>query len=133
MQESYSAGDNVASYCLKCKLVLDHTVVAMDGERIAKVKCRTCGRAHKFRNPADARSTRQPREKKAAAPAADVQWEAAISSASGNAHPYRMDMKYRVGDIVDHDRFGRGVVRKVYVNKCDVLFRDRERLMASGN
>jgi hypothetical protein len=44
-----------------------------------------------------------------------------------------MDTKYRVGDIVDHDRFGKGVVLKLLVNKCEVLFQDQERLMASGN
>jgi hypothetical protein len=32
-----------------------------------------------------------------------------------------------------HDRFGKGVVLKLYTNKCDMLFKDRERLMASAN
>lgn len=133
MQGRYSAGDNVASYCTKCRLVLDHTVVAMDGERIAKVKCRTCGSVHRFRNPGDPPADRKPKEKKAGASGAAAQWETAMAGSSGNAQPYRMDAKYSVGDVVDHDRFGRGVVRELFVNKCEVLFRDGERLMASGN
>ena len=44
-----------------------------------------------------------------------------------------MGSKYRVGDIVNHDTFGKGVVQKLYTNKCDVLFQDKERLMASAN
>ena len=32
MLEKHSAGDNIASYCTKCKLGLDHVIVAMDGE-----------------------------------------------------------------------------------------------------
>ena len=44
-----------------------------------------------------------------------------------------MSGKYRIGDIVLHNTFGKGVVRKTYYNKCDVLFKDKERLMASAN
>ena len=49
MIRKYSAGDNIASHCTKCKLMLDHAIVAMDGEVIAKVKCKTCGSVHKYR------------------------------------------------------------------------------------
>ena len=135
MQEKYLAGDNIASRCTKCKLVLDHTIVAMDGEQVAKVKCRTCGSTHKFRNPADAPKTRTPRTKSAdsAKATAGNRWETALAESRGKSFPYTMDGKYRVGDCVIHDRFGKGVVLKLYVNKCDVLFQDRERLMASGN
>jgi len=134
MQEKYLAGDNIASWCTKCKLNLDHTIVAMDGEQVVKVKCRTCGSTHKFRNPADAPKTRTPRAKAAdGATAAGSRWETALSESRGKSLPYTMDAKYRVGDCVVHERFGKGVVLKLYVNKCDVLFQDRQRLMASGN
>jgi hypothetical protein len=133
MQEKYTAGENIASYCTKCKLNLDHTVVAMEGEQVVKVKCRTCGSTHKFRNPADAPKARKGRSKSDEGALSANQWETALAGASAKVLPYRMDAKYRVGDVVDHDRFGKGVVRKLYVNKCDVLFQDRERLMASGN
>lgn len=133
MQEKYSTGDNIASYCTKCRLNLDHVVAAMDGEAVVKVKCRTCGSTHKFRNPADAPKARKARVKAGEGPASIVHWETALAEAKGKPHPYRMDAKYRVGDVVDHDRFGKGIVQKLYVNKCDVLFQDRQRLMASAN
>jgi hypothetical protein len=44
-----------------------------------------------------------------------------------------MSGKYRIGDVVLHNTFGKGVVRKTYLNKCDMLFKDKERLMASAN
>jgi hypothetical protein len=133
MQESLSAGDNIAAYCTKCRLVLDHTVVAMDGVLVVKVKCRTCGSSHKFRDPADEPKVRKPRVKTGENAGSEGQWQAALAEARGKSRPYRMDTKYRIGDVVEHDRFGKGVVRKLYMNKCDVLFEDRERLMASGN
>jgi hypothetical protein len=137
MLEKMSAGDNIASLCTKCNMVLDHIVVAMDGEVIAKVKCRTCGSAHRYRKPgsgvAAVKKTRTPRAKKPSPPSAEAIWAACLAEARGKERTYDTGGRYRVGDIVDHHVFGKGVVRKIYVNKCDVLFRDKERLMASGN
>ena len=135
MVEKHSAGQNIASYCTKRKLGLDHTIVAMDGEVIAKVRCSTCGSRHKFRDPAEALKVRVPRAKKGAGPeaTAEIIWDSALATAKGKEHTYSMTSKYRVGDIVMHDRFGKGVVLKLYTNKCDMLFKDRERLMASAN
>jgi hypothetical protein len=42
-------GDTVEDYCSRCKLSLDHSVVAMSGEEIVQVRCRTCNGEHKFR------------------------------------------------------------------------------------
>jgi hypothetical protein len=135
MQERYAAGDTIVSYCTKCKLNLDHTIVAMDGEMVVKVKCRTCGSTHKFRDPADASKARPGKTKQEGGTrvTASDRWETALAESKGKSHPYSMETKYRVGDIVLHDRFGKGVVLKLYTNKCDVLFQDQERLMASGN
>lgn len=134
MIEKYTAGENIASYCTKCKIGLDHTIVAMAGETIAKVKCKTCGSVHKFRNPTDAPKARTTRSK-AADPlkTAMVRWESSLAEAKGKEQVYSMGAKYRIGDIVVHDRFGKGIVVKLYMNKCDVLFQDKERLMASAN
>jgi hypothetical protein len=35
-------GGEVDAFCSSCKLVLGHTILAMVGERIAKVRCNTC-------------------------------------------------------------------------------------------
>jgi hypothetical protein len=133
MLEKIMAGDNIASYCTKCKLGLDHAVVAMDGETIAKVKCKTCGSVHKFRDPADVKKPRVPKKKEDAGKTAETLWETCLAESKGKERAYDMTGKYRVGDVVLHNTFGKGVVRKLYMNKCDMLFKDRERLMASAN
>jgi hypothetical protein len=109
--------------------------VAMKGEEIAKVQCKTCGSTHKYRNPADPPKVRAPRVKKEGkkTDSAAAEWEAGLASAKGKEYVYSMSTKYRIGDIVEHHTFGKGIVRKLYSNKCDVLFRDKERLMASAN
>jgi len=132
MLEKLAAGENIASYCTKCKLVIDHAIVAMDGEAIAKVKCKTCGGAHKYRSAADIKPLRAKKQAHAVK-TAEALWEACLTEAKGKERTYDMTGKYRIGDIVLHDTFGKGVVRKLYCNKCDVLFKDKERLMASAN
>ncbi len=133
MLEKLTAGENIASYCTKCKLVIDHAIVAMDGELIAKVKCKTCGSTHKYRKEAEVKPARASRKKGDAAKSAELLWETCLSEAKGKERVYDMTGKYRIGDIVLHNTFGKGVVRKLYYNKCDVLFKDKERLMASAN
>jgi hypothetical protein len=64
---------------------------------------------------------------------AEIVWAAGLAEAKGKERAYSMDSKYRVGEIVNHQTFGRGIVMKLYANKCDMLFKDRERLMASTN
>jgi len=133
MLEKHSAGDNITSYCTKCKLGLDHVIVAMAAEEIAKVKCKTCGSTHKFRDPSDVKKPRTAKKKEDPAKVAETLWESSLSTAKGKERSYDMGGKYRVGDVVLHNTFGKGIVRKLYLNKCDVLFKDKERLMASAN
>ncbi len=135
MPEKNSAGKNIESYCGKCKVNLDHTIMTMDGDAIGKVRCKTCGGLHKYRNPADPVKVRKPRAKNAAGEeaAAAIIWETGLAAAKGKERDYSMSTKYRVGEIVNHNTFGKGIVLKLYANKCDMLFKDRERLMASTN
>lgn len=133
MLEKQTAGEGIVSHCTKCKLALDHVIVAMDGETIVKVKCKTCGSTHKFRDPADVKKPRSPKKKEDAVKTAETLWECCVAEAKGKERVYDMTGKFRVGDIVLHNTFGKGVVRKLYINKCDVLFKDKERLMASAN
>jgi len=135
MLEKKSPGQNIYSYCGKCRLKADHTIMTMDGEEIAKVRCKMCGSMHKFRNSLDAQKDRKPRAKKGIGEAATaaIIWEASLAAAKGKEHDYSMASKYRIGDIVNHQTFGKGIVMKVHVNKCDMLFKDRERLMVTTN
>jgi DNA-directed RNA polymerase subunit M/transcription elongation factor TFIIS len=135
MLEQNSAGKNVASYCTKCKVNLDHTIMVMDGDAIGRVRCKSCGNSHRYRNPLVVQKVRKPRAKKGAGEGAtaDIVWEAGLAEAKGKEREYSMAGKYRVGDIVNHRTFGKGIVMKLYANKCDMLFKDKERLMATGN
>lgn len=135
MLEKNSAGQDIDTYCGKCKLNRDHTIMTMDGETIAKVRCKMCGSLHKFKSPLDAKKVRKPSKIKGAGEGAtaEIVWAAGLEEAKGKERDYSMASKYRIGDIVNHQTFGKGIVTKLYTNKCDMLFKDKERLMASTN
>jgi hypothetical protein len=42
-------GDDVDDHCSRCKRTTDHSVVAMAGEDVERVRCRTCQFEHKYR------------------------------------------------------------------------------------
>src|ERR1700709_2025596 len=43
-------GDDIDDFCVKCKRVMNHSVVSILGDAPAKVRCRTCHGDHDFRN-----------------------------------------------------------------------------------
>ncbi len=43
-------GDYIDDHCSRCKRTTDHSVVAMVGEEVVKVMCRTCNSEHKYRH-----------------------------------------------------------------------------------
>src|ERR1700689_1165734 len=65
------AGGEVDSYCTKCRMVLNHRIIAMVGNTPRKVECSTCNSHHLYRArppgekaPAGARAaagTKEPR------------------------------------------------------------------------
>ena len=136
MEDTKATGQNIDSYCGRCKQNSDHTIMVMDAETVAKVRCKHCGSTHRFRSPVDSTKVRKPAAKRTAAAeaaTAEMVWEAGLAKAKGKAREYSMAAVYRIGDIVDHQTFGKGIVLKLYSNKCGMLFKDGEKLMASTN
>jgi hypothetical protein len=43
-------GDDIDDFCVKCKRVMNHSVVSILNDLPAKVRCRTCHSDHDFRN-----------------------------------------------------------------------------------
>lgn len=120
-------GKDVLSYCTKCKLALAHTIVTMKNENtIGKVKCNTCDATHAYRDPSKVKA----RSKKAKAKqtnssesVADI-WMNAINNSTAKSQDYNMKKGFQKGDIIDHPKFGPGVIDKLIDNdKIQVIFR----------
>lgn len=152
-------GGEIDAYCTKCKLDLTHRIIAMVGDVVKKVECKTCGSHHLYRKPKSVKeaeaaaaakagsTTRRPRseggprtasERHAAAERAERErvstWEKAIAGQPTSAFkPYSVKMAFGQGELVRHSKFGDGVVARVIDRaKIEILFQDGPRTMAHG-
>ncbi len=48
-EKKIELGDMIDDYCLKCKLIMNHSVVAMVEGEVKKVRCLTCLTEHPYR------------------------------------------------------------------------------------
>ena len=152
------ASGEVDSWCTKCRLLLNHRIIAMLGTKPVKVECSTCGSHHRYRAtapgdkepPATTRSpsgaprttspsVRAPRSSAAAKAAAaelarEQSWEKAIAGkALSDFKPYRLSATFAEGDLIRHKKFLDGVVTRVIdIGKVEILFKDGARTLAQG-
>jgi hypothetical protein len=152
-------GGEIDAWCTKCRLDLTHRIIAMVGEVVKKVECKTCGSHHLYRQPksereskAAARAAAKSSEPKAASTSAPrtagerltvsqraerdqtMAWERAIAGQPvGAFKPYRTSLTFGEGELIHHTKFGDGVVAKVIDRgKIEILFKDGSRTMAHG-
>lgn len=148
-------GGEVDSWCTKCKLVLNHRIIAMVGGTPVRVECSTCNSHHNFRArapgdkaPTAARSgssssssSAGPRSTRASATKAqqaalerEKSWEKAVSGKAVNEFKaYRVDQMFNEGDLIRHKKFGDGIVTRILdPKKVEILFKDEPRTLAQG-
>jgi hypothetical protein len=145
MSTQLSAGSTIETRCTRCNGVLNHTIVAMVGEKIVRVECSTCHGVHAYhpvKTPREAAAAKGA-TKKAAAPrktkvdpeaAARAEWaELLLGMDSAQAIPYDMTRVYRLKNLLSHPNFGLGIVQLVIVpNKIDVLFQNGKKRLRCG-
>ncbi len=138
MANKPTTGDEIVSYCTKCKLDLDHTIVAMKEDKVARVVCRTCNGEHNYRDrskkkvPAKTKST-TPKKKRSTAKDPETLWKAALEKTQRAEVPYNMSKAFKIDDIVLHKTFGKGVVLLTAARKMTLIFEDKERMLVSSN
>lgn len=139
-------GGEIDSWCTKCRMDLNHRIVAMVGDAVKRVECLTCGGQHNYRKPAserDAPKTSTPRAASAKASggalatqrSAKVTWEKAIAGQPPNAFKaYSVGSTFSPGDLVRHKLFGDGVIARVIdAKKVEILFEEGPKTMAQGS
>jgi hypothetical protein len=153
MSKPLRAGGEVDAWCTKCKLVLNHRIIAMIGPIPARVECSTCNSHHNYRGKAPGAKASAATGTKASAGGAaprstrssvtkaqqalldrERSWEKAIAGkAVSQFRNYRVDELFGEGDLVRHKKFGDGVVTRVIdAHKVEILFKDEPRTLAQG-
>jgi len=147
-------GDEVDSWCTKCRMDLMHRIIAMHNGRIIRVECRTCNGHHNYRKPKSAVS--EPRlatgrsastraassgagsPRKAAAAELERQreqtWEKAVlGQPIASFKAYRPSQTFSHGELIRHGKFGDGyIVRVIDRQKVEVMFKDGPRTLAQA-
>ncbi len=128
-----AVGSDVEAYCTKCKMVLAHTVVALQGLKPRRVKCNTCNGEHNYRATKPLGKTAKKSEKtKSTKPKKTRQsWEEVMQEASSKPHKtYSMSGSFGEGDWIEHKAFGLGCVQSFTPpNKITVRFADSTRML----
>ena len=123
----YAAGKEVLSYCGKCKLTLAHMIIVMkDPNTIGKVQCKTCGGTHAYKDPTSKTKKVKtksiiPGAKSKSVTVSDL-WTEELGKASGKPKGYSIREIFEVGDLIDHKKFGPGIVQALVDGKIEVLF-----------
>lgn len=131
-------GGEVDGYCTKCKMILGHTIVAMVGDKIARVRCNTCMGDHNYRPNA-------PGTKRAKAPTSRARASESPSKVEtlpfetlfegrdlSEAKRYSPKERFAAGDLLEHPTFGLGLVESVRDDKLDAVFKPGPKTLIHG-
>ncbi|PIP90026.1 MAG: hypothetical protein COW01_09095 [Bdellovibrionales bacterium CG12_big_fil_rev_8_21_14_0_65_38_15] len=128
---SLGVGKEVLSFCGKCKLTLAHIIITMKaGDTINKVQCKTCNATHVYKDPSKVKAKKVSTRTRTVSKKANSQesisdlWLTAVGNAKTKSKDYSPKATFLKGDIVDHPKFGPGVIDKIIDgNKIEVIFR----------
>jgi len=121
-------GKETLAYCTSCKMDLGNVIVAMKGDRIAKVQCLTCKKEHVYKSPKGITTPKKTKKAKAAEEKGnpvELEWEKLMAQhREAPMKSYTMKSHFGLGDKLAHPNFGEGIVGKlIYPNKIEVIFR----------
>ena len=113
-------GDDVQTYCGRCKEERLHQVVALNNQqRIERVICRTCNSNHLYR---DRQAGSQERARRSTVKGTEQQSSVRATSAPEKWRHYSSQEAYAEGELISHAKFGMGRVVASRPGKVDVKF-----------
>jgi hypothetical protein len=139
----HKVGGEVDAFCTRCKMNLAHTILAMVGTKIARVRCNTCNGDHAYRSPPGAtdRPTSSTRSStaRAASRAAEKAEKVIISFEEqlagkdvASAPKYNVKDTYKVDQVIQHPTFGLGFVTAVRGDKVGITFKSETKTLIHG-
>lgn len=145
MGNSYTVGGYAEGWCTKCRLLLGHTIIAMVDNFPARVKCNTCNSEHNFHAKESGKGRTSPKTSSKSAGSSKKK----IKTQEANYNDYASRLagydlsaaqKYSIGgnfkkdEIIDHFKFGVGIVLSVIQNhKIEILFKDGLKILIQNS
>ena len=130
---NHRVGGEVDAPCTRCKLDLAHTILAMVGQRIVRVRCNTCQTDHAYRRTQRRATPAAGRPRAAASERTVLGFDDQLARADvAGARDYKPTDTYAVEQVVRHPIFGLGIVRAVRPDKMEVAFKAALRTLVQG-
>lgn len=131
---THKTGGEVDAFCTKCQLTLAHTILAMVGTKIARVRCNTCNKDHAMRSAPGASSrTPKPKAKSRKSDRVVISFEERLGQRDPNsARTYSPRDRFEVNEVVNHPTFGLGIVTVVRPDKIDIDFKGSQKTLVHG-
>ncbi len=138
--------EQTLAYCSQCKMDLSATVVAMKGDQVLRVQCRTCRGERAFKAPKGVTDPKQAPPPKATTRRArtasgekedrsvGAEWRKEMLARKDRPlNPYSSKAETKVGDRIAHPTFGEGIVMKqIHPNKAEILFEMDLKVLITG-
>lgn len=145
MVGSIGPGDDVEAWCTRCRMNLNHRVIAVVGSEIKRVHCLTCGGDHKYyppkyggraaaaSRPVDVPATekKRPSPDRGKAKAAS-EWNTFMNQMPAGTQPrsYSIYESFGESDYIQHPVFGVGrVLAVVGAEKIQVIFEEGRKVL----
>jgi hypothetical protein len=139
----YVVGNAIEGYCKTCRADTNQTIVELDGHQVRTSRCRECNTEMPFRSPrartkAGLREVAAKRKSKATTrrsrkkqeDPAEIFRQLLEGKDLSEARKYNAKKPLEEGQIIDHPKFGIGIVVSVTEStKANVAFEDRPRVM----
>lgn len=140
-------GDDVEAWCTKCRMNLNHRIIAMLGSIIQRVQCLTCNGEHKYYPPKEQKvkapkksgrvsaADKAKRASSAAKPSPDRargEWTTFMKDMpeGENPRPYKTTEAFKIGAYIAHPVFGTGrVLDIVAAEKMEVIFEEGRKIL----
>ena len=120
-----AVASNFYFWCAKCEEDRYHKVLTHPTKTSAKLECEVCKKKSTFKLADTKKKVTRPRKK--AKSVEDTWMELKNKSDVSKAEPYSMKKKFKSDALIDHPKFGLGVVTEVTGLAILVTFQDGER------
>ncbi len=143
-------GEDVEAWCTRCKMNLNHRVIAVVGSEVRRVHCLTCGGDHNYYPPKHEKAARKEKttasksRTETATPAATKAVSAARAQSEWNTimkkmppdivpRAYRVTEVFATGEFIEHGSFGLGKVLGMAArDKMEVIFQSGRKVLICG-
>jgi len=140
-----TVGGLIESWCTKCRNDTEHIVVALKDGKAKRVECKVCEGQHNWRKPkgaeaaaaAQAKAAERKSARKAARKRKDPlnpqrEWKKLMEAQEGlESKGYAMAEMFELGEVLDHPKFGKGVITEVLTaTKFACIFEEGRKVLA---